>query len=135
MRASEILMVIELALEGELVTYVSVYAPQVGRPQEEKDEFYDELYSFIGKLKGKYVVVGDMNGHVGRDVDGLRVCMAEMGLEIIMQKVKPFLNLPRNVKPFLNFSHNVKPFLNLPSNVKPFLNLPRALALLQTHFS
>ena len=25
-------------------------------PQEEKDEFYDELYRFMGKLKGKYVV-------------------------------------------------------------------------------
>ena len=47
-----------------------MYAPQVGRPQEEKDEFYDELYRFIGQLKGKYVVLRDMNGHVGRDVDG-----------------------------------------------------------------
>ena len=46
-----------------------MYAPQVGRPQEEKNEFYDELYRFIGKLKGKYVVLGDMNRHVGRDVD------------------------------------------------------------------
>ena len=70
MRASERLMVIELALEGELVKFVSVYASQVSWPQEEKDEFYDEFYRFIGKLKGKYVVLGDMNGHVGRDVDG-----------------------------------------------------------------
>ena len=70
MRASERLMAIELALEGELVTFVSVYAPQVSQPQEEKDEFYDEIYRFIGKLKRKYVVLGDMNGHVGRDVDG-----------------------------------------------------------------
>ena len=38
MRASERLMVIKLALEGELVTFVSVYAPQVGQPQKEKDE-------------------------------------------------------------------------------------------------
>ena len=52
MMASERLMAIELAQEGELVTFVSVYAPQVGRPQEEKDEFYEELYRFIGKLKG-----------------------------------------------------------------------------------
>ena len=51
---------------GELVTFVSVYAHQVGQPQKE-DEFYDELYRFIGKLK--YVVLGEMNGHVGRDVD------------------------------------------------------------------
>ena len=54
MRTSERLMVlaVELVLEGELVTYVSVYAPQAGRPQEEKDEFYDELYRFMGKLQG-----------------------------------------------------------------------------------
>ena len=65
MRASERLMAIKLALEGELVTFASVYAPQVSWPQEEKDEFYDELYRFIGKIKGKYVVLGDMNGHVG----------------------------------------------------------------------
>ena len=32
-RANEGLMAIKLALEGELVTFVSVYAPQVGRPQ------------------------------------------------------------------------------------------------------
>ena len=24
----------------------------------------------MGKLKGKYVVLGDLNGHVGRDVNG-----------------------------------------------------------------
>ena len=70
MRASEKLTASKRALEDELVTFVSVYAPQVGRPQEEKDEFYDELYRFIGQLKGKYVVLGDMNGHVGRDMDG-----------------------------------------------------------------
>ena len=52
MRASKKLMVIELVLEGELVTFVSVYAFQVSRPQEEKDEFYDELYMFMSKLKG-----------------------------------------------------------------------------------
>ena len=43
MRASERLMEIKLILEGELVTSVSVYAPQVGQPQEE-DELSDELY-------------------------------------------------------------------------------------------
>ena len=35
MTASERLMAVELILEGELVTFVSVDAPQVGRPQEE----------------------------------------------------------------------------------------------------
>ena len=47
MRASEKLTASKRALEDELVTFVSVYAPQVGRPQEEKAEFYDELYRLI----------------------------------------------------------------------------------------
>ena len=55
MKASERLMAVELILEGELVTFVSVYAPQAGWPQEEKDKFYDELYRFMGKLKEKYI--------------------------------------------------------------------------------
>ena len=46
MRASERLMAIELALEGVLVAFVSVYAPQVGWPQEETDE------KVCGWLKG-----------------------------------------------------------------------------------
>ena len=63
---------------------------KVSQPQEEKDDFYDELYRFIGKLKGKYVVLGDMNRHIGRNVDGFE---GGNGLVIVTQKVKPFLNL------------------------------------------
>ena len=44
MRASERLMVVELILEGELVTFVLLNVPQASWPQEEKDELYDELY-------------------------------------------------------------------------------------------
>ena len=68
MSACERLMAVELVLEGELLKFVAVYASQVGQLQKEMD--YDKLYRFIGKLKGKYVVLGDMNGHVGRDMDG-----------------------------------------------------------------
>ena len=45
MRANERLMVIELALVGELVTSVSVYVSQVAWPQKEKDEF---MMSYTG---------------------------------------------------------------------------------------
>ena len=55
MSASERLVAVESVLEGELITFVSVYIPQVDWPQEEKDEFYDELYRFVSK----YVVLGD----------------------------------------------------------------------------
>ena len=48
----------------------------------------------MSKLKGRYVVLGDLNGHVGRDVEGYEGVHGGNGLEIGMQKVKPFLNLP-----------------------------------------
>ena len=68
-------------MEGELVTFISVYALQLGWPQEEKNEFYDELYRFICKLKGKKIFLGDMNGHVGRDMDGFEGVRGGNGFE------------------------------------------------------
>ena len=45
MRASERLMAIELVLKGELITFVSVYAPQVGQPHERRMSF---MMSYTG---------------------------------------------------------------------------------------
>ena len=47
MRTSERLMAIELALEGELVTFVSAYAPQVGLHRKRRTSF---MMSYIGLL-------------------------------------------------------------------------------------
>lgn len=69
-RVNERLMTVDIVLENEVVTFVSDYAPQVGRPQAEKEEFYDDLGEFTRKLKGKYVILGDLNGHVGQLADG-----------------------------------------------------------------
>jgi hypothetical protein len=69
-RVSERLMAVELVVEGVQIMFIVVYAPQVGRIQEEKEAYYDELYDFVGKVKVKFIVLGDFNGHVGSKNEG-----------------------------------------------------------------
>ena len=47
---------------------VSVYVPQVGCTDEEKEEFWEELEELIRSLseKDKIVIGADLNGHIGR---------------------------------------------------------------------
>ena len=48
------------------------YAPQQGRPEAEKDRFYDQLNAVVAKISLSEVLIpaGDWNGHVGRAADG-----------------------------------------------------------------
>jgi len=49
-----------------------VCAPQAGRPQEEKDAFWDSMHIIVSRIPDNEVVIlgGNLNGHVGRTVDG-----------------------------------------------------------------
>ena len=49
-----------------------MYAPQQGRPEAEKDRFYDQLNVVVAKIPLSEVLIlcGDWNGHVGRAADG-----------------------------------------------------------------
>ena len=49
-----------------------MYAPQQGRPEAEKDRFYDQLNAVVAKIPLSEVLIpgGDWNGHVGRAADG-----------------------------------------------------------------
>ena len=43
--------IVELRLEGAApITTVVVYAPQAGRPQQEKDDFYTKINSIIQNI-------------------------------------------------------------------------------------
>ena len=48
-----------------------MYAPQQGRPEAEKDRFYDQLNAVVAKIPLSEVLFpgGDWNGHVGRAAD------------------------------------------------------------------
>ena len=52
---------------------IQIYAPQQGRPAEEKERFYDDLqdtYDAMGCTENT-LILGDFNGHVGTNRDGV----------------------------------------------------------------
>ena len=53
---------------GQTMCILSVYAPQTGRMQEEKDALGSNLEEIIGHVEPETVLVvaGDMNAHVGK---------------------------------------------------------------------
>uniref|UniRef100_UPI00358F5306 craniofacial development protein 2-like n=1 Tax=Myxine glutinosa TaxID=7769 RepID=UPI00358F5306 len=71
-RVSDRLMMVKMMIGKLLVNVISGYAPQVGRSDEEKDKFWCALEKLMESVKDEEVVVvgGDLNGHVGRSIDG-----------------------------------------------------------------
>ena len=54
----------------KIITIISVFDPQSGRSEEEKDSFYDDLSAEVQSRMGNCIILGDFNGHVGTSVDG-----------------------------------------------------------------
>ena len=57
---------IDTAVNEKVVTVISVYEPQSGRSEEEKDKFFEDLTAEVQSRHGICFVLGDFNGHVGR---------------------------------------------------------------------
>ncbi|XP_046851762.1 uncharacterized protein LOC124445097 [Xenia sp. Carnegie-2017] len=64
-RVSDRVLRVDIVIEAEVVSFVVVYAPQVGRSAEEKEKFYDSVYAVRADIRGRCVMLGDWNGHVG----------------------------------------------------------------------
>ena len=66
------IMLIKVAIGTIILNVISCYAPQMGRPTVEKEEFLISLSKIVDeKGQGEFVVIeGDMNGHVGEKVAG-----------------------------------------------------------------
>ena len=71
-RKSDRVMAMVLTFEKEVVRAICAYGPQTGRPEAEKDRFYDELASEwdLGGIGEMVIGLGDFNGHVGKRIDG-----------------------------------------------------------------
>ena len=52
-------------IDEEIFTVMSVYCPQHGKSDEEKDAFYDELCDVVMSKKRKCFVKEEFNGHCG----------------------------------------------------------------------
>uniref|UniRef100_UPI00358DF666 LYR motif-containing protein 2 n=1 Tax=Myxine glutinosa TaxID=7769 RepID=UPI00358DF666 len=65
-RVSETWTMVKMMIGKLLVNVISEYAPQVGRSDEEKDEFWCAIEKLMENVKDEEVVVvgGHLNGHV-----------------------------------------------------------------------
>ena len=70
-----------MLLGDKLVTCICTYAPQTGRSAVEKDCFWEQMISVTGSIRASMLIVvgGDLNGHVGTNVNhsiNIRLIMA-----------------------------------------------------------
>jgi hypothetical protein len=71
-RFDDRIMLVRVLVGKQVVNIVSVYAPQAGRLMAEKEDFWVALGKVVDGCRDKegLIVCGDMNGHVGVDLDG-----------------------------------------------------------------
>ena len=76
-------MTLRLLVGKITLSIFCVYAPQCGRPCEEKDEFYSVLIGSISTISPEDVLIvcGDLNGHIGKDSDGFKNIQGEYGYD------------------------------------------------------
>ena len=74
-------MKIKIVLGKNIMHIFSAYAPQVGRTEEEKQEFWERLSDEMTEVPHSEGVLlgGDLNGHVGTDRSGFEDVMGGFG--------------------------------------------------------
>ena len=68
-RISDRIILMKVIIGKAVFTFLSVYAPQVGLPEADKDRFYDQLQSTVARVPASELLipVGYWNGHVGEE--------------------------------------------------------------------
>jgi len=103
-RHSERALVLKMVLGDCLLNVFMAYAPHSGKPDEEKDKFWNEVFHLVSCIPKNEMVVfaGDMNGHVGssnvgydgtyggfgygsRNTDGSRILEFADGLNLVIR--------------------------------------------------
>jgi len=102
-RHSERVLILKMILDNVLLNVLMMYAPHLGKPKEEKENFWNELFHLVSCIPQNEMVVltGDMNGHVGsnnvgydgthggygfgaRNADGSRILEFADGLNLVI---------------------------------------------------
>ena len=67
-RVSDRILLVKLIVGQRVVTLLSVYAPQSGLSDVDKDLFFDQLRAVTARIPRSELLIpcGDWNGHVGR---------------------------------------------------------------------
>lgn len=78
---NERIMAVTMKIAGETLSVIQVYAPQQGRPQEEKQEFLQTLENTYDSVNGTTkILIGDMNAHMGLRREGEEEVIGSWGL-------------------------------------------------------
>jgi len=102
-RHGERALVLKMVLGDCLLNVFTVYAPHSGKPDEEKERLWNEVFSLVSCIPQYQMVVfaGDMNGHIGssnvgydgthggfgygsRNADGSRILEFADGLTLVI---------------------------------------------------
>ena len=72
LRISDRILVLKMVIGKLAYAFISVYAPQIGLSEDDKDRFYDQLRGAVSKIPASEILIplGDWNGHVGAVADG-----------------------------------------------------------------
>ena len=97
-RFSDRLIKIRLVLGKQVFNIFSLYAPQAGRPQVEKEEFIESLEEEIARssLTEGLIVAGDVNAHIGVDRNGYEEVMGPYGYGDRNAEGERFLSVFKN---------------------------------------
>ena len=65
-------MLIKVIIGESVVTFLTVYAPQTGLSEAEKEKFYDLVQEVVSGLSDSEIIFpcGDWNGHIGEKANG-----------------------------------------------------------------
>ena len=71
-RFSDRIMLIKVIIGESVVTFLTVYAPQTGLSEAEKEKFYDLVQEVVSGLSDSEIIFpcGDWNGHIGEKANG-----------------------------------------------------------------
>jgi len=80
-RVSDRILVLRVTVGKTVLNLISAYAPQVRRPNEEKEDFWVLMGKTLSAISDneRLVVCGDMNGHVGEKADGFESVHGGLG--------------------------------------------------------
>ena len=71
-RFTDRIMLLKLIIGNAVLTFIALYAPQVGLPEADKVQFFDQLQATCTTIPSSEVLIclGDWNGHVGAAAGG-----------------------------------------------------------------
>ena len=109
----------KLRLNNTKVIVVTVYASQQGRPEEEKEQFYQKLQHEIDSIRTdeEVIVMGDLNGHIGTQREGYEQVMGYHGIGNRNGEGERVLD-------FCNVNHMKIMNTTIFSNTDPAINTP-----------